>query len=237
MLLSLKSVTVKSRKLIVTICLLTLVVFTGCKKEVSDGRNSQDIYVAISDQTLRLPYNLTLGLFRNGEAVSKKNTNSIEDPLQVDQVSFLEDVVIPGYEKSYKIQYLLTVDGKSTNVVLRDIKSELETKGIKLEDLPKKNGFYKYTYSEENGLSHYISANSILTNSDGEPLVLQMCGKGKSVLECQINFDWKSDIKVNVRENEFGENIPKQGSLDIWLEIYPIYQKQLEQHIVNTKDK
>ncbi len=205
--------------------------------EASQDPSNPDVYVKIGDQVLHLRYNEIFGLFKDGKTVSKQDQNSIDHPLVADRMSFMEEISLPGYTQTYTVQYQLNSAHTDTGIVLSKIKEALASEEKSLKALPKHGQFYKYTYSKEYNLYQYISANKTLVNSNGDPLVLKSYGNETSVLEYSIAFNWRSNIRVHIRENESPDNSLKIDDIDIWLKVYPLYLHYLNDRVVKSEGK
>lgn len=204
---------------------------SSMQKQALEDPNNPDVYVRISDQTLVFSYSQLLGIMKNGETLSKKEKTSFDAPLEADEISFVEEVTLPSYEQSYTVQYILDAGQTPFRNWLSEIKYELKTQGKTINDLPKKGKFYEHISNEEYGGVEYISANDVLVDLNGDPLVLSLCNTKLTPLGCTVSFYWKSDIKVRIRANETPQNLPQTDSVDVWLKAYPIYLETLNERV------
>ncbi len=208
------------------------------RKQPQEDQYNPDVYVKIGELTLRFSYLKVYGLFRGRTLIPKENKSSIERPIEVDEMSFLEEIDILEHDRPYTIQYIIKnnkIQGHLPSWLSR-IREDLKSKGMDIKDLPVHGSFYKFITSEKYNSAHYISNTDILADPNGDPLVLYLCGRKTNPLKCGVSFDWTPDINVRIRVNEFPENLPRVDSIDTWLTVYPILFQKLNDHIVYSRE-
>lgn len=196
--------------------------------EYSAGR----FYVKVGDTIFNFP---SLG----GVSITTKSKgrlpkSSRQNPIIAEKLGFLQNIALPGTDKEYMVQYLVTQNTEEHDRLFQ-IKETLLSQGKEISDLPKRDGFYEYNLNYEYvEMAHYISDNKILADAIGEPIVLSNCHIPGYSLRCSVSF--KPDLNLIVRVRSTDGLVPPIETLKIWLKAYPIYLKHYHEHIISPVD-
>lgn len=209
-------------------------------EEVENKQNSiqekcsRPAYVKMGEYLFRLPREDINGIIHQGKTKNVDCSTSRETPTQAEKLVFIKTIKLHQYEKPYRVQFQLETHPTSRRNQYQYIKKELGLIGKKIENLPKEQGFYKYTYNPKYEATHYISDHKTLTDIHGNPIVLAGCHHKRGLLACNVGFDWRSGIHVWIREIANKEkNLPRPKSINDWFDIYPVYLNVLETALVN----
>jgi hypothetical protein len=184
---------------------------------------AKPVYVRIGEHVFGIQRKKIYSISYKDQSINANCNTSLENPLDADKMSFSAKIYLSQNNDPYRIQYFVYLS--SENKVFETIYEKIREKNKHLTDLPTEGRFFKYI--NEVNATYYIYYIVNPTDFKDTPFVVYNCNKNTGAFSCETAYLWESNIVVITRPNDQKENIPRAGSIDAWIDAFPIYLQTL----------